>query len=87
MLSFRRDSQTEAASLKSPKMVANSAKRLCAEGGAGTPFVLLRDIDLAGKDAIDADEECPGAGEGEGEPKSRRVDENNREGSRLVEEY
>lgn len=72
------------ANLKSPNMVANSAKRLCWDGGVGPP---LRDIDVRiGREDVDEDGGGVETGVGACEPNRRRVDEKRREGSRLVEE-
>ena len=71
------------ASLKSPRIVANSARRRCCDGGTGPPFTMGRVADrvicvTAGTGV--------GAGEGDGDPKRRRVEENNLEGSLRVDE-
>lgn len=73
------------ASLRSPRIVANSARRRCWGGGAeeeGRPPLMLfaRPSPDAGPGL------CVGAGEGDGEPKRRRVEENRRDGSRRLEE-
>lgn len=84
LLSFRKASQTVMANLKSPNMVANSARRRCWDGGVGPP---LRDMVVRfGSDDVDVGGGGVETGEGACEPNRRRVDEKRRDGSRLVEE-
>lgn len=88
--SFRSASQTATANFKSPRMVENSAKRRCCVGGDAEgllgPWWEEFVAALGGSDETEGDGLCMGAGDGEGEPKRRRVDENKRDGSRRVEE-
>lgn len=82
--SFLRDSQTVMASLKSPRMVANSARRLCCDGGDGVLVPMNDEVDDRGKDATDELGLWVGVGEGEGDPKSLLVEENSLEGKRRL---
>jgi hypothetical protein len=66
--------------------VANSANRLCGDGGAGAPLI-GREAERPGSEETDADGVWPGAGDGDGDPNNRRVEEKRREGNRLVDEY
>ena len=90
--SFRSDSKTFRAILRSPIIAANSARRRCwltrlmtvPAGAVKTPLC------VSGRDAAEvlAPEELvgPGDGDGDGEPNRRRVEENKREGSLRVDE-
>jgi hypothetical protein len=86
--SFRIDSQTLAASLKSPKIVANSAKRRCWGSGFVIPptelGALFWILGRTGTD--DGTEDCTGLADGDAEPNKRRVEEKRREGSRRDDE-
>lgn len=77
------------ASLKSPRTVANSARRRCCGGGVDSAVGPLAIPGVAerveGSEETDSGREV-GPGEGDGEPKRRRVDENKRDGSRRVDE-
>lgn len=64
-------------------MVANSAKRLCWEGGEGA-FELLDDVDDREIDATDEDVWWLYEGAGEDVPNNLLVEENNREGRRRL---
>ena len=77
------------ASLKSPRIVANSARRLGCERGPRGDVPAEMDPLCPGSEDTDDDAVCVGAGEGEPEdvPNRRRVDENSREGSLLVDVY
>ena len=80
-VSLRRASQTVTASLKSPSIVANSANRLCWDEKPGDdPLVDGVGVLAVGEVEFDnAGEDCA--------LNRRRVEENNREGSRREDEY
>ena len=87
--SFRNDSQTLTASLKSPSIVANSASRRC---WLGLPIPDMEPCELlkvweraGGGGTFGGRDEC--GLDGEEVPKRRRVDENRRDGRRRVDEY
>lgn len=87
LLSFRIDSHSVIASLKSPRMVANSAKRLgWARGPRGD---VADEIEPLWPDNEETEDDAVwvGAGDGEGDPNKRRVEENRRDGSLRVDEY
>jgi hypothetical protein len=90
LLSFLNASHTVIASFKSPKIVANSAKRRGCDGGL--PVTITEDIELGEletewpRDRDDADAFAVGYDVDVEEPKRRRVEENKREGSRRVDE-
>ena len=73
------------ANLKSPIIVENSAKRRVCEGGMGPPFTVGGSVDDLLKFGP-VDGKADGAGDGDGEPKSRRVEEKKRDGNLRVDE-